>query len=122
MIFQNESDAKAFFIEKIVRLAEHENTPLSDAQQYMLAWSETDPSFIQNMKLNEKFESEMSQDDFEKKIRGLIERVYVKDVETDKQMKDAYKAAYKVLKKGDHFILVMIDSSIGNKLSWFRLF
>jgi hypothetical protein len=119
LTFQNESDAKAFFIEKIIRQAERENVILSDAQRYMLAWSETDPSFVQNMELNAKFESETSSEIFENEIRGLIKRAYTKDIESDKQIKATYKTAYKVLKKGDHYLLVMINSSIGNKLSWF---
>ncbi len=122
MIFQNETDAKAFFIEKIIRQAERENVILSDAQRYMLTWSETDPSFIKNMELNAKFESETSQEIFENKICGLIKRMYANDIESDKQIKAKYKSAYNVLKKGDHYLLVMINSSIGNKLSWLGLF
>lgn len=61
MPFDRESTAKAFFVDRIIQQAEREGVPLSEAQRYMLSWSETDPAFVQNMELNEQFETEISQ-------------------------------------------------------------
>jgi len=61
MPFDSESTAKAFFVDRIIQQAEREGVPLSEAQRYMLSWSETDPAFVQNMELNEQFETEISQ-------------------------------------------------------------
>ncbi len=122
MLVDSESTAKAFFVDNIVQQAEREGMPLSKAQRYMLSWSETDPSFVVDMELSEQCEAEIPQPDYEKKIKGLIERMYKRDIETNKDLKATYKEAYKTLKQGDHFILIMIGDAIGSKLSWFRLF
>ena len=122
MPVDSESTAKAFFVDKVIQQAEREGMPLSKAQRYMLSWSETDPSFVVDMGLSEQCEAEIPQPDYEKKIQGLIERMYKRDIETNKDLKETYKEAYKTLKQGDHFILIMIGNAIGSKLSWFRLF
>ncbi|MBI5204161.1 MAG: hypothetical protein HZA11_04505 [Nitrospirae bacterium] len=122
MPIDSESTAKAFFVDRIIQQAEREGMPLSKAQRYMLSWAETDPSFVVDMELSEQCEVEIPQPDYEKKIQGLIERMYKRDIETNKDMKETYKEAYKTLKKGDHFILIMIGDAIGSKLSWFSLF
>ncbi len=114
--------AKAFFVNKIIQQAEHEGAPLSKAQRYMLSWSETEPSFVVDIELSEQCEAEIPQPEYEKKIQGLIERMYKRDIETNKDLKETYKEAYKTLKQRDHFILIMISEAIGSKLSWFRLF
>jgi len=122
MAVDSEFTAKAFFVDKIIQQAEREGSPLSKAQRYMLSWSETDPSFVVDMELAEQCEAEIPQPEYEKKIQGLIERMYKSDIETNKDLKETYKEAYKTLKQGDHFILIMIGAAIGSKLSWFRLF
>jgi len=48
----------------------------------MLAWSESDPSFIIDNELNEQFEKEITQAEFEKKIQALIKQAYEKDIKT----------------------------------------
>lgn len=122
MPFLSESRAKAFFVDRIIKQAESEGVPLSKAQCYMLSWSETDPSFIQDPELNAQFEAELPQADYEKMIQGLIERMYKDDIKKDKELKETYKEAYKTLNKGDHFILIMIKAAIGSKLSMWSFF
>lgn len=121
MLVDSQSTAKTFFVNKVIEQAEREGVPLSKAQRYMLSWSETDPSFVVDMELSEQCEAEIPQPDYEKKVKGLIERMYKRDIETNKDLKATYKEAYKTLKQGDHFILIMIGDAIGSKLSWFRL-
>jgi hypothetical protein len=122
MPVDSESTAKAFFVDKVIQQAEREGMPLSEAQRYMLSWSETDPSFVVDKELSEQCEAEIPQPDYEIKIQGLIERMYKRDMETNKDLKATYKEAYKTLKRGDHFIIIMIGNAIGSKLSWFHLF
>jgi len=117
MKFKGQRDAKSFFIERIVNQAEYEGTNLSEAERYMLAWSESDPSFVQNEKLNEQFEKEITQKEYEEKIQGLIKRVYQRDFNSSPDAKDIYHDAYKILNKGDQYILVMIRAALGLKLN-----
>ena len=122
MQFLSEAPAKAFFISKILQQAEQEGILLPKAQIYMLSWSETDPSFVIDQELNEQFDKEITQAEFEKKIQMLIKQAYEKDVAKEKDMKKTYKEAYTALKKGDHFILIMIDDAIGTKLRKWGIF
>jgi len=83
----------------------------------MLGWSESDPSFVQNTKLNDQFEQQITQEEYEQKIQGLIKRAYKRDSDSSVDTKDTYRDAYKVLNKGDHYILVMIRGALGLKLN-----
>ena len=58
----------------------------------------------------------MSDKDYESKISGLLERGYVRAVGSNSAMKATYRAAYSALRKGDHYILVMIDQALGLKI------
>ena len=111
MKFKDQNDAKSFLVERIVNQAEYEGTNLSQPEQYMLAWSESDPSFVQNEKLNEQFEEEITQKEYEDKIQGLIKRVYQRDVSSSPDAKGIYRDAYQILSKGDHYILVMLRNA-----------
>ena len=71
MIFPDQGSAKSLFIRKVLEQAEYEGVAISAAQQYMLAWSESDPSFKQDSKLNSQFEQEISQGEYEKKIQDF---------------------------------------------------
>ena len=88
----------------------------------MLAWAESDPSFVIDNDLNEQFEKEITQEEFEKKIQALIKQAYETDISKDKDMKETYRTAYKALKQGDHFMLIMINDAIGSKLRKWGLF
>lgn len=116
MQFVSETPAKAFFISKILQQAEQEGIILSKAQRYVLSWSEGDPSFVLDNELNKQFEKEITQPEFEKKIQTLIKQAYERDISKEKDMKETYREAYKVLKQGDHYILIMIDAAIGSKV------
>lgn len=48
--------------------------------------------------------------------------MFKNDTEINGDLKETYKEAYKLLKQGDHFILIMIESAIGSKLSRWRVF
>jgi len=117
MKFTDQREAKSFFINKILNQAEYEGVNLSAAERYMLQWSESDPFFVQNTKLNEQFEQEIALKEYEEKIQALIKRAYQRDVNSSPDAKDSYCDAYKILSKGDHYILVMIRGALGLKLN-----
>jgi hypothetical protein len=117
MKFTDQREAKSFFINKILNQAEYEGVNLSAAGRYMLQWSESDPFFVQNTKLNEQFEQEIALKGYEEKIQALIKCAYQRDVNLSPDAKDSYRDAYKILSKGDHYILVMIRGALGLKLN-----
>jgi hypothetical protein len=119
--FADQCSAKAFFIERLTSQAEKEGIRLSEAERYMLAWSESDPTFAQNPALTRQFENETTDKIFEEKVISLLKRVFDDDLRRDGASKETYQDAYRVLNQGDHYLLVMIKSALGSKLKkwWF---
>ncbi len=83
----------------------------------MLSWSETEENFKPDQKLIDQFYTETSDKAFEKKISELLKQAYKDDVNKDKSAKESYQKAYIELNKGDHYILIIINSAIGSKLT-----
>lgn len=122
MEFTNQEQAKSFFIERIGLQAQKDKAPLSEAENYMLHWTETENGFVVNQTLDNKFNEETTDEAFEKKICILLERAYASDVSNDPRMIEIYRNAYRTLRKGDHYILVMISKAVGMKLRKWGLF
>ena len=116
MEFISQEQAKKFFIERIDHQAQKDKRPISEAENYMLRWTETESGFVINQTLIDKFNEETTDEAFEKKIGVLLERAYASDISNDPRMKETYRNAYHALRKGDHYILVMIGEAIGMKL------
>jgi hypothetical protein len=57
---RTQSEAKRFFVDKVVARARVERVSLSDAERQMLSWSESDPDFIVDPRLPQQLASEMS--------------------------------------------------------------
>ena len=108
--------AKRFFVDKITAQAKTEGVPLSDAERQMLSFSESDPEFVPSPGLVEKLQAEMSDEEYEAKVAGLIERAWRRDVEADTTARDAYREAFTVLSQGDHYLLVMIQRALHRQM------
>jgi hypothetical protein len=118
---ETQGDAKRFFVAKVLAEAQHQGVALSESERQMLSWSESDPEFKADPALVEQLAAEISDEDYEAKIRGLLEAAYRRDVGSDAAQRDAYRHAYSVLKRGDHYLLVMIDQALGRRLRpWWR--
>jgi hypothetical protein len=120
-MFKTQGEAKRFFVEKVLDQAEFEDTPLSHAERQMLLWSESDPEFELSAEqldaLVDELALEMSDEQYEWKIARLLARGYERDVGAGKHVRfSVWKAAYSKLSEGDHYILVMIDETLGSKL------
>ena len=59
--------AKQFFVGKIILQAQREHIALSEAEQYMLNWSEVENDFKIDQKLTNEFEKQTTDKEFEKK-------------------------------------------------------
>ena len=118
----NDSEAKEFFIQKILDQARKENINLSDVEKQMLSWRDTDPNFYENHELNERFENEISKGEYEKKIARLIRGGYDDDLGANIVARETYKQAYQAIKSKDYYIFIMVDKALGkdiNKLGYF---
>jgi len=61
--------------------------------------------------VNAAFDRECNQDEYEKKIAGLIGRVRTGVLANDRDELDAWTEAVRTLQKEDHYLLVMISAA-----------
>jgi Leu/Phe-tRNA-protein transferase len=122
MEFATQTEAKKFFVEKIILEANQQGIFLTESQRYMLSWSESDPNFKINAAMNTTFKNENTDYEYEKMIRKLMKKAFERDTKTDKILRDDWRKAYSVLKKGDHYILVMLKDALGSALvPWWKI-
>jgi hypothetical protein len=94
---RSQKHAKQFFARRVIRQAESEGIPLSDAER------------------------QMSDDEYESKIRGLLRRALQADVAADPHTRKRWNDAFTMLERGDHYISVMIGQAVGRKLRpWWK--
>jgi hypothetical protein len=113
---RSQSEAKRFFVEKVVAQARAEQVALSDAERGMLSWSESDPDFVVDLQLPEQLASEISEEEYETKVAGLLARGFAVDVAARPEAAEQWRQALRVLRGGDHYILVMLDEAVGRRL------
>jgi hypothetical protein len=115
-VFTSQGQAKRFFVEKVIAQAATEGVSLSDAERLVLSFSEFDPEFVVSPELVAQLQAEISDQAYEAKIAGLIERAWERDVESDDNARGVYSEALTTLSQGDHYILVMIDRALRRRL------
>ena len=106
--FHSGREAKEFLISQIVEEAQRENIPLSEVERKMLYFTESGWTLPDIMKVNEDFDREYDQDEYEHKIAKLVTKA---DKRIRKGVRDDYDkwwAAIRFLEREDHYILVMI--------------
>ena len=106
--FHSGREAKEFLISQIVEEAQRENIPLSEVERKMLYFTESGWTLPDIMKVNEEFDREYDQDEYEHKIAKLVTKA---DKRIRKGVRDDYDkwwAAIRFLEREDHYILVMI--------------
>ena len=74
--FHSGREAKEFLISKIVAEADSENVPLSEVERKMLYFTESGWTLPDIMKVNEDFDREYDQDEYEHKITKLVTKAY----------------------------------------------
>jgi hypothetical protein len=118
---RTQSEARRFFIEKVLQQAQAEGVPLSRDEQQMLLWSESAPDSVSDPALAERLTREMSDSDYEAKIAGLLGRRFRQDVAIDARTRGVWQQAWSALSQGDHYISIMIDQAVGRQLKpWWR--
>jgi hypothetical protein len=120
--FATETESRQFFVDKIVQQAQRESISLSDDERRMLLWSESAPDSVADPELAERLAATISDADYEARIVGLLKRSFKADAAADPGAKDVWAAALSVLRRGDHYILVMIDAAVGRNLKpWWQI-
>jgi len=102
-------EAKKFLISRIVEEARRGHHPLSEVEEKMLYFSETYPTLPDMAEVAQKFEQEYDDAKFEEKISRISRRAFQRDRRESPDIARRWREAIKVLKKEDHYILVMLN-------------
>jgi hypothetical protein len=106
------ADAKRFLISRVIAEADREHVPLLDVEKRMLAFSESDPSFTEDVvSINDEFERSCNSDVYESKVTLLLKNARDQDIANLPQGDQDWSEALQALRKEDHYILVMAASA-----------
>jgi hypothetical protein len=104
----NSRQSKDFIVQRAAEQAALEGLTLSDIESGMMYFTESDPSSCENpLELNDEFEAQYDTAEYEAKISGLLQRVHRRL--HDPKEKDSWDEAVSELRKGDHYLLVLLD-------------
>ena len=104
----NSRQAKDFFVQQVAEQAALEGLLLSDIEKRMMYFTESDSSSCEDpLALNSEFEVQCDTDEYEAKVSGLLQRAYERL--RDSKAKDSWDGAISELRKGDHYLLVLLD-------------
>jgi hypothetical protein len=104
-------EAKEFLVSEIVAEADREGVPLSEIERKMLYFSETGWTLPDIMQVNEEFDSKYNQKTYETKIERLVRHAAKRLRNENPARLQSWAAAIRLLKKQDHYILVMFDAA-----------
>ena len=107
--FHSGQEAKEFLVSEIVAEAQRENIPLSEVERKMLYFTESGWTLPDIMQVNEDFDREYDQDEYEHKIAKLVTNVNNRIRKGSTEVYDQWRAAIRFLQQEDHYILVMIQ-------------
>ncbi len=117
--FADSMQAKRFIVSRIVEEARRQNEPLPDVEEKMLYFSETYPTLPHMMEIAQRFEKEVDSGKYEAKISRLAKGAYRHDSQEATGKTALWKEALMLLRKQDHYILVMVGSLDNtNKDQW----
>jgi hypothetical protein len=106
--FTSARDAKEFLVSRIVSEAELEGVQLSETERKELYYSESAWTLPDMERTNDDFERNYDQDEYERKIAGLIRNARRRDGRANKEDAKLWYEAVGILRKEDHYILVMV--------------
>ena len=105
--FSDDREALDFIAARIADEAQREGVQLSVVERKMLYFSETAWTLPDIWEVNDKFDSEYDQDEYEKKISTLIKKALARARKQQPEEFDAWNEAIHRLSKDDRYLLVM---------------
>lgn len=117
---ESQTQATGFFAKRVIQQARSEGMPLSDVESQMLYWSESDPAFKADPQFAATFARHRSDEEFEAKICGFLKRAYAADVAADPHAREKWGRAFAALQRGDYYVTIMIERSLGYKVKMRR--
>jgi hypothetical protein len=115
----NTKQAKDFLVEQTVEQATLEGVTLADVEKRMMYFTESDTASCDNpIELNDEFETQYETKEYETKISQLLHHAYRRLKEENPEQVRNWDQAIRTLRKGDHYLLVMVDQSSAADLNW----
>jgi hypothetical protein len=106
----NTKQAKDFLVEQATKQAALENLPLSEIEKKMMYFTESDPASCANpLELNDQFEAQYDTAEYEAKTSRLLQQSYDRLKAEDPESKRVWDQSVRELRKGDHYVLVLLD-------------
>jgi hypothetical protein len=109
--FRTARAAKEYLAGRITEEARREGTPLTEVERKMLYFTESGWTLPDMIAVNEEFERDYDDDEYEQKIGGLVAKIQASDAKQSEQDQAAWDDAVMKLVEGDHYILVLIDAA-----------
>ena len=107
--FATDRQALDYLAGRIAAEAKRENIPLSDIERKMLYFSETGWTLPDMAKVSASFDQNYNQDEYERKIAGLIAGITADHHGHDEEEEEKWDAAVIKLSEGDHYIQVLLN-------------
>jgi hypothetical protein len=104
-------EAKDFLVAQTAEQAALEGVPLSDLEKRMMYFTEIEEMHEDPIKLNEEFEAQYDSDEYEAKIYKLLHHAYARIKKENPEAARQWSEAILELRKGDHYILVLLNES-----------
>jgi hypothetical protein len=105
-------EAKDFLVQKTAEQAALENVPLSDLEKRMMYLTETGECPEDPIALNDSFEREYDNDEYEAKVSKLMHHAYQRIRKENPETARRWKEAMEQLSKGDHYLLILGDTNL----------
>jgi len=109
--FHTVLEAKDFIAAVITGEAQRQGTPLSEIERKMLYFSEGSAMRPEMQEVSDTFDRDYDQKTYEKKIEKLIQDALKRSRDGGGLDYSSWRDAIRRLRKGDHYILVIIDSA-----------
>jgi hypothetical protein len=108
--FSNIREAKDFLVSRIVTEAQREGVPLSEIERKMMYFSETGCSLPDIMDVSDAFDRDYDMAVYEEKIGKLIRNFCTDSRKNNRDDFLSWKEAVRVLRREDHYLIVLIDA------------
>ena len=93
--------------------------PLADVEKRMMYFTESDAASCDSpIELNDEFEAQCDTKEYETKISRLLHDAYRRLKEENPERMRNWDQAIRTLRKGDHYLLVMVDQFSESGLDW----
>ena len=109
--FASGRDALEFLASRIIAEAQREGVALSEVERKMLYFSETAPTIPDIMEVNDAFDREYNQDDYERKIARLVGNARNRARREGADDLKVWSDAERALSRYDYYLQVILNQA-----------